>query len=121
MHTLFVQVNFTRDLDPYRLIDAHSGGDMNAGGDVNDIHTYPYPGNPKPNGKQYGMIGEFGGIGAFLDGKEWVPNKCHTYLKVDTPTEEASKYVSMAQTIAGYQKAKTVSDVTTPPNHFVFR
>jgi len=102
-------VNFTRDLDPYRLIDAHSGGDMNAGGDVNDIHTYPYPGNPKPNGKQYGMIGEFGGIGAFLDGKEWVPNKCHTYLKVDTPTEEASKYVSMAQTIAGYQKAKTAS------------
>merc|ERR1719160_882343 len=45
------------------------------------------------------MIGEFGGIGAFVQGKEWVPGKCHTYLHVDTPADEASKYVEMAKTI----------------------
>jgi len=102
-------VEFTRAIDPHRLIDAHSGGDDHAGGDVNDIHTYPYPGNPKPSSTQYGMIGEFGGIGAFLPGKEWVPNKCHTYLKAGNATDEADKYVSMAKTIAGYQEAKTAS------------
>jgi hypothetical protein len=41
------------------------------------------------------MIGEFGGIGAFVSGKEWVPGKCGTYLHVDTPAEEASTYVNM--------------------------
>lgn len=30
-------------------------------GDVNDIHDYPYPQDPKPNDNQYAMIGEFGG------------------------------------------------------------
>merc|ERR1711976_959884 len=38
-------------------------------------------------------------MGAFVSGKEWVPNKCHTYLHVDTPADEASKYVEMAKTI----------------------
>merc|ERR550514_1100847 len=46
------------------------------------------------------MIGEFGGIGAFLKGKEWAAGKCHTYLKVATPQDEADKYIAMAKTIA---------------------
>lgn len=39
---------------------------------------------------------------AFVAGKEWVPERCHTYLHVDNATAEASTYVSMAKTIAGY-------------------
>ena len=46
------------------------------------------------------MIGEFGGIGAFVAGKEWKPLACHTYLHVDTGTDEANKYIEMAHTIA---------------------
>ena len=45
------------------------------------------------------MVGEFGGIGAFIPGKEWKPNSCHTYKKVATPAEEASTYVGMAKTL----------------------
>lgn len=82
---------------------------MNVGGDVNDIHTYPYPGTPKPSASQYGMIGEFGGIGAFIAGKEWVPGKCHTYLKVDNATAEAKKYIEMASTIKNQVKASSAS------------
>merc|ERR1712099_73715 len=48
---------------------------------------------------QYAMIGEFGGIGAFIKGKEWVPGKCKTYLKVNTHADEAAKYIQMAKTI----------------------
>jgi hypothetical protein len=43
------------------------------------------------------MIGEFGGIGAFVKGKEWWPNACHTYLPVKTPTDEANTYISMVE------------------------
>merc|ERR1719359_1596646 len=68
-------------------------------GDVNDIHSYPQPGDPQPSGSQWAMIGEFGGVGAFVAGKEWVPGKCHTYLHVDTSADEAAKYVEMAKTI----------------------
>ena len=45
------------------------------------------------------MIGEFGGIGAFVLGKEWKPKSCHTYLHVDTPHDEATTYIKMAATI----------------------
>merc|ERR1712178_618673 len=94
-------VKLAKELDPTRLVDTDSGGGANNMhiADVNDIHTYPYPGDPQPSGTQYGMIGEFGGIGAFVQGKEWVPGKCHTYLKVDTATDEANKYIEMAKTI----------------------
>merc|ERR1712039_106271 len=90
-----------KKLDPTRLIDTDSGGGANNYhiADVNDIHSYPYPGDPQPSDTQYAMIGEFGGIGAFIMGKEWVPSKCHTYLHVDTPADESSKYVEMAKTI----------------------
>eukprot|EP00040_Diaphanoeca_grandis_P039529 m.259317 g.259317 ORF g.259317 m.259317 type:complete len:721 (-) comp37890_c0_seq1:266-2428(-) len=94
-------VALARELAPNRLIDTDSGGGANNLhiGDVDDIHSYPYPGDPQPSATQYAMIGEFGGIGAFVTGKEWKPNACHTYLHVDTPADEASTYIKMAATI----------------------
>ena len=96
-------VALAHSLDPTRLIDTDSGGGANNLhiGDVNDIHSYPYPGDPTPSTSQYAMVGEFGGIGAFVEGKEWKPNSCHTYLHVGTPQDEADAYVKMAHTIAG--------------------
>jgi len=71
-------VDMVRDMDPSRLIDTNSGGPANDLhiADVNDIHTYPYPGDPLPSATQYGMVGEYGGVGAFVAGHEWVPNQC---------------------------------------------
>lgn len=82
-----------------RPVDTDSGGRANSlpVGDVNDIHTYPWPGKPLPTSRKYAMLGEFGGIGAFVTGKEWVPGKCHTYLKVETPAAEAGIYVNMSR------------------------
>jgi hypothetical protein len=34
-----------------------------------------------------------------VEGKEWKPKSCGTYLQVDTPADEASTYVKMAATI----------------------
>merc|ERR1719330_1589109 len=47
------------------------------------------------------MIGEFGGLGAFVKGRDWVPGKCFAYLQADTPADQADKYVAMAKTIEG--------------------
>merc|ERR1711916_258078 len=82
-------------------VDTNSGGPANnlRVGDVNDVHNYPYPQHPDADHGQYAMIGEFGGVGAFVDGKEWWPNKCGTYLHVDTPSEEAQTYINMTLTM----------------------
>jgi len=95
-------VSFAQALDNTRLFDTNSGGpgnDLHIA-DVNDIHTYPWPGDPKPSGTQYAMLGEYGGVGAFVSGHEWVPNQCQTYLHVGTPQDEADTYITMTQQIA---------------------
>ena len=43
------------------------------------------------------MLGEFGGIGAFIAGREWVPGKCHTYLRVNDSAAVAATYVNMTR------------------------
>lgn len=85
--------------DPYRLIDTNSGGGANDLhiGDVNDIHSYPWPGSPAPSATQYAMLGEFGGLGAFINGREWAPGQCGTYLPTPTPADEAGVYVNMTK------------------------
>jgi len=90
-------VDAVREADPSRLIDTDSGGGANDLhiADVNDIHTYPDPGNPQASRTQVAALGEYGGIGAFVPGKAWVPDKCHTYLKVDTPEDAVQVYVNM--------------------------
>jgi hypothetical protein len=50
----------------------------------------PYPHDNVPSDTQYAMIGEFGGIGAFIPGREWRPGQCHTYLPAINPAQEAS-------------------------------
>ena len=84
-----------------RPVDTDSGGLANRLplGDVFDIHSYPNPGRPSPTKTRYAMIGEYGGIGAFIAGKEWVPGRCHTYLRVESPQEEAARYINMTRTL----------------------
>lgn len=97
--------------DPHRLVDTNSGGpgnDLHIA-DVNDIHSYPWPGSPSPSATQYAMIGEFGGIGAFVPGKEWAPGQCSTYLRAKDPQEEADLYVQMAGNITLYRDSPGVS------------
>ena len=122
-HDVAGVVALFKRLDPTRLVDTDSGGRANDRhiADVNDIHSYPFPHDARPSGApsgtpqraelawrgwrecspallgtQYAMVGEFGGIGAFVRGKEWKPQACHTYLKVGTPQQGAAAYVKMA-------------------------
>eukprot|EP00929_Paragymnodinium_shiwhaense_P000723 TRINITY_DN100959_c0_g1_i1.p1 TRINITY_DN100959_c0_g1~~TRINITY_DN100959_c0_g1_i1.p1 ORF type:complete len:677 (-),score=99.43 TRINITY_DN100959_c0_g1_i1:260-2224(-) len=94
-------VDLVRQLDPTRLVDTDSGGGANNlhVGDINDIHDYPYPKKVLPSRTQYAMVGEFGGMGIFQEGKEWVPKKCYGYLKQPNASSGAQTYVGMAATL----------------------
>ena len=85
------------------MIDTDSGGGANklGLGDVNDIHSYPFPGNPTNTTHQYGMIGEFGGIGAFTAGHMWTTRGCFAYKANPSPHDQAVMYAGMAKTIQG--------------------
>lgn len=100
----------------HRNVNTDTGGKANDApyntGDVNSIHDYPYPKHPMPTTDKYAVIGEFGGIGYFQKGKEWVPGGCFTYLPVDTPAAEAGTYASMAATIGDVTKDVSASVYT---------
>jgi beta-galactosidase/beta-glucuronidase len=111
-------VELVRGIDPSRLIDINSGGPANEFnvGDVFDIHDYggylgsrPRPKDPKPTATQYAMIGEFGGLGAFLSQWQQVngSGKCRSNSPAGsyghgntTPTEAASSYIGMTKLLA---------------------
>jgi hypothetical protein len=118
-------VNLTRKLDPTRLVDTDSGGGANFQqalrgkahkhfGDVNDIHSYPYPRKvqPRDDPVQYAMIGEFGGLGAFVEGKEWVPGKCTAYLNSHSSQQMANTYVNMTLEIQPEVSASVYTQTT---------
>ena len=79
--------------DPTRLVDTNSGGPANdlGIGDVNDIHHYSPPAFPSPSDSQYASIGEFGGIGFFLEGHVWEEGHCYGYADVATSGDLVTK------------------------------
>lgn len=104
--------------DPHRLIDSNSGPDgrdplSNRLGNVSDGHSYPWPNYPMYIPGQTQMVGEFGGIGAFVDGHMWAPGQCGTYAKVDTPAEEASLYVNMTLKLLEMKAAGVSTSIYT--------
>lgn len=95
-------VAWTQAYDPLRLVDTDSGGGANDLhiGNVNDLHTYPYPGDAKPSATQYAMLGEYGGVGWFTpDPNVWAPGQCGAYLNQATPQDYVDTYVAMTKTI----------------------
>ena len=56
------------------------------------------------------MVGEFGGIGAFVT--QWQTDKCHTYLRAPTPAMEADIYVNMTKSIVARKQDISASVYT---------
>ena len=54
------------------------------------------------------MLQEFGGIGAFIAGKEWVSGMCHTYLDEATALDEANAYIGMIHNVSGWRANTSV-------------
>ena len=123
-------LGFARALVPDHAIDMESGANQGYSsdpararlGDVVDYHTYPAP-SARPNATvhQYAMLGEFGGVGTFVPGKEWRPptpiqKACFAYNlplhPLATPADQARAYIAMTDTLVVWSKTLSASVYT---------
>jgi beta-galactosidase/beta-glucuronidase len=123
-------LKFARNLAPDHLIDMESGANgvyssdpaRASLGDVVDLHTYPAPTQrPNTTSHQYAMLGEFGGVGAFVAGKVWRPptptqKSCFAYNlpshPLATPADEADAYIKMTDTLVAWSNTLSASVYT---------
>ncbi len=84
--------NWIKQYDPTRLVDCASGWNDYPAGDVHDIHAYPGPASPKPEGKRAAMLGEFGGLGLPVEGHTWQDKKNWGYRSFDSREALADAY-----------------------------
>lgn len=90
-------VDFTRNLDPTRLINAASGGNWVEGaGDILDSHHYPQPKMRILDDSTVNVLGEYGGIGCPIEGHTWEIGKKWGYIQYDTPEKVTDCYVTYA-------------------------
>lgn len=103
-------VQWIKNYDPSRLTDTDSGGPANdlRVGDVNDVHSYPDPSDPKPSPTQFAEIGEYGGLGAFVPGHEWVQGSCYAYETCGSTDKLADRYIGMTKYILQHKNDLSV-------------
>lgn len=91
-------VEFTRRLDPTRLINESSGGNYSFCGDILDVHHYACPAMNVFEGKMINVLGEYGGLGHVVDGHTWQQDKNWGYGKtLATPEEVLDMYEKFAE------------------------
>lgn len=90
-----------KNLDPSRLVNSGSGSFDNAG-DVIDIHSYPPPGAPSPQGSYALACGEYGGIGYKFLANDWDPDSWG-YTMVSSAAELAAQYDDYASALTNFK------------------
>jgi len=68
-------VAFTKERDPYRLVNNASGWHDAKVGDVRDVHKYPGPGTAPLEDNRAIVLGEFGGAPYIVKGHQWPDRK----------------------------------------------
>lgn len=87
--------NWTKEMDPSRLVNSASGGNFFPVGDMIDVHHYPNPAMPHPEyfGDKWALVlGEFGGLGLPVDGHVWQQKNNWGYQTFKNETELYNKY-----------------------------
>ena len=82
----------------------HGGADRGIG-DVIDIHHYPDPRCPEPEQYRASVLGEFGGLGLYLDGHTW-EEKNWGYKKMSDADSLLIQYRSFYEIINGMRNEK---------------
>ncbi len=88
-------LDWTRELDPTRLVDGPSGWSDRAGGDMHDMHRYPGPGMFPVEENRASVLGEFGGLGLPVEGHTWLDKGNWGYRSFTDPASLANAYEAM--------------------------
>lgn len=107
-------VDYTRNLDPTRLINQASGGNFAFCGDIQDCHHYPQPAMNAVEGKFVNVLGEYGGIGYPVPGHLWKQDKNWGYGAVKSSADEVlEQYAEYAELLKHYIYTGTAAAVYT--------
>jgi hypothetical protein len=90
-------LNWTKQLDPTRLVDGPSGGNHFPAGDIIDHHQYPGPGAPTAVTDRAMVLGEYGGLGLPLKGHTWQGEKNWGYRSFTNSETLTKAYVSLVR------------------------
>ena len=71
-HDTAALVQKVKTLDPSRLVNQASGGNLEGVGDILDLHSYPNPSYASSD-TQAVVCGEFGGVGLGITNHTWAP------------------------------------------------
>lgn len=84
---------WTKQLDPSRLVNPASGGNHFMTGDILDLHNYPGPDMYLFDATRATVLGEFGGLGLALEGHLWQPDRNWGYVQFKNTDEVTDRYV----------------------------
>lgn len=88
---------WTKSLDPTRLVNPASGGNFFPVGDMLDIHNYPDPRMTLFDGNRATVLGEYGGLGLVVEGHTWVKDHNWGYVQFKSPEEVTDAYIELAE------------------------
>lgn len=87
---------WTKSMDPSRLVNSASGGNYFDCGDIVDSHDYGnHPIMYMFNNQKVNVVGEYGGIGCAVDGHLWVKDKNWGYGKMRSQEEVTKRFVEL--------------------------
>lgn len=86
---------WTKSMDPSRLVNSASGGNYFDCGDIVDSHDYGNPIMYMFNNQKVNVVGEYGGIGCAVDGHLWVKDKNWGYGKMRSQEEVTKRFVDL--------------------------
>jgi len=98
-----------QELDPNRLVNCASGGNDFPVGDIYDLHRYPGPIAPQPDGVRAAVLGEYGGLGLPLSGHTWQSEKNWGYKSFKTKEELTAAYLDLLEKLAPLIRDKELS------------
>jgi hypothetical protein len=93
-HDTAALTQWTKELDPTRLVSNASGWFDRNCGDILDLHKYPGPGSPKPEPLRAAVLGEFGGLGLPVKDHVWT-EKSWGYKGMASKEELTRTYVDL--------------------------
>jgi beta-galactosidase/beta-glucuronidase len=102
-------LNWTKQLDPTRLVDGPSGGNHFPAGDIIDHHQYPGPGAPAAVTDRAMVLGEFGGLGLPLKGHTWQGEKNWGYRSFTNAMDLTKAYVGLMEKLQPMIEEKGLS------------